>query len=100
MLDTAPSDVDGCVHLCNGRVLAPTVGLDSATIPVLCLLDALEAADQRRVAEKVTHKDTAERKFDGRDAISRRLYFQACLAQDELWSAGVEFRISTTIVVL
>jgi len=75
--------------------LAPTAKLQDATVPAVCLLDALELQGFSFVRHAVTHTPASTLMADVRKAAARRPYFQCLLARADLYKAGVEGLPST-----
>jgi hypothetical protein len=84
------SDVEDCICLHSPEPLRPNAKLTDASVPVLALLDALEARGYTKREGKVVHDNTtAELVYDCRKASGRRPYFQAVLALADLLACGI-----------
>lgn len=86
---TRASDVDGCLNMHSAVPLRTNKRLNAPNVPVLALLDALEADDWHKVERKVHHKKGSKKEFDGRYLLRSRAYFQCLLALGDLLAAGV-----------
>jgi hypothetical protein len=86
---TQPSDVDGCINMHSPRPLALRMTLGDASVPVLALVDAVEALGYRGEKCLATHSATSPKEFDSRQVITKRSYLQCILALPELLHAGV-----------
>lgn len=84
-----PSDVDGCQTMFAAKPLVPGLSLSDRSVPVLSLIDALEAAGHEGVPHKVFHHLVGVKQYDSRALSSKRTYLQAVLAAAELFAAGV-----------
>ena len=84
------SEVLGCYSLQAHEVLSPNIALADKKIPVLCLLDALDALKCKGQERQVTHKSPKGRDYDCRHVTSKRCYFQCVLAFGELYRVGVK----------
>ena len=85
-----PCDVEGCIALTSPELVEPRVPLNTKSVPVLCLIDALVAAGYTFVDRLLEHKPGGLRMLDGRKVHGKRHYLQCILAQEELWSRGVK----------
>ena len=86
---TKPSAIEGCLAMHSPRILAPQHKLSHRSVPVLCLVDALEAAGLVGTKRKTTHSPDGSAEYDCRSLPSKRTYLQAVLACEELFEAGV-----------
>ena len=75
--------------------------LDSPSIPVLCLMDAMFERGFRPCYKKAIHIDNVELPmfFDVRDATSKRLCFRCLLILDILQANGIDRFRSTAVQV-
>lgn len=87
--ETRQSDVEGCVSLVAPTPLRPQASLSSPTIPVLCLMDALDQAGVAGVERRVVHDSVGVKEYDCRQAVAKRAYLQCVLAFGDLQAAGV-----------
>ena len=84
------SDTDGCIALQRPELVQVHAQLNTRTIPVLCLLDALQTEGFALAYERIVHKpDDIEKKVDARKMSSSRHYYQCILARHALWRRGV-----------
>jgi hypothetical protein len=84
-----PSDIEGCLTMTKPEPIRPTLSLASATIPVLCLTDALEVAGWSGVSHVVQHVAGSAKEYDKRALPRKRRYLQCCLVLQMLLDAGV-----------
>ena len=84
------SDVEGCVCLRDPQPVTPAMQLNCKTVPILSLLDALEAAGFAPVRDKVWHAPggAAAKTFDTRGIRSKRAYMQCVLGLEDLFARG------------
>ena len=89
----APSDLEGCTCLLDPQPLHNELMLADAGVPVLALLDQLEAEGYVPQRKLITHSRHTGRFFDERAISSRRAYLQCVLAAKVLFSRGhVQFQ--------
>ena len=87
------STIPGCVRLHKPSILNVRINLSHSTVPVLCLLDALEAAAWTPHHGILTHTPLSGSMYDSRHRSKKRCYFQCLLAGEEIWRSGApEFR--------
>ena len=77
------SDIEGCISLTCPQSMQCKVQLVSPRVPVLCLLDALDALDYEPVSKKIEHKKDGPLQYDGRHPLKKRFYFQCVLALED-----------------
>lgn len=85
------SDVAGCLSLHMPHPLAPDLPLSDKSIPVLCLLDALQSNGFEGVGQKIWHKDASSNTYDNRNLSAKRTYLQCVLSSAELLPLVREF---------
>ena len=84
------SDIPKCDALVRPRVIAPiNSNLQSATIPVLCLVDALNSRGFSGHSGKCTHGGGTPKLYDERKLVQKRSYLQCLLSLETLLSACV-----------
>ena len=86
--DCGVSDSAGWILMHSGRQLVPRSSLQSATVPILALTDALDAQDFICVARSVDHYPRQGKLYDGRKLQGKRCYLQAVMASAWLWANG------------
>jgi hypothetical protein len=84
------SDISGCTSFGNAAVVKPPQTLGDPKVPVLSLVDALDAAGFIAVQRLVVHSPTSGLFFDSRNLASKRTYLQAVLQSAALWAKGVK----------
>ena len=84
--EPALSDVEGCQKYHNPQRLRVQVQLSSSTVPILALIDELEAKGYDPVSRRVDRRPAGLKRFDNRSPS--RLYLQAAIASEWLWSQG------------
>ena len=86
----ARSAVEGCQDLINPVPADPNIQLSDRQVPILCLLDALNARGWIGTPALCTHGANTPKLFDNRKPLSKRAYFQSLLVLDELMSKGAQ----------
>ena len=76
------------MSLRDPKVIQSDVPLSSKRVPLLCLLDALQAAGYVPVQRRVEHKPGGEAIFDGRASSQKRSYLQCVLSRLEIFERG------------
>ena len=84
--DTKMSDIEGRLMMYSA---GSTQEAQRFEVPVLCLMEALEASGFTKERCKIMHQPSGVQQFDGRRLIGRRACVQAALASEELWVVGV-----------
>jgi hypothetical protein len=90
MWQASESDVGGCLSLTDMQPVRPLMPLSSADIPILSLMDELDASGFVAVSRRVNHVQGGALEYDTRGVVSKRCYFQCLLAADELWLKGIQ----------
>jgi hypothetical protein len=89
--DASESDVAGCISLRDACVAKPSLPISSPQIPVLCLMDELDARHVAAVRRQILHAPGMARlEYDVRHAPSRRNYMQCVLALDAILELRTE----------
>ena len=87
------SRIEGCIGLSSPEYLCLSVtSPQSRTIPVLCLMGMLDAANYDPVYRAVNHNEQGMMIYDGRKPLSKRLYYRCVLAGDDFIQAGKSFK--------
>jgi hypothetical protein len=96
--DMCDSDLSDCFCLRNLGCVHPKCSLGDPKVPVLSLVDALNAAEYIEQSRLVVHSPTSGLYYDSRNLYSKRTYLQAVLDAPKLWGKGVvSFRSDASV---
>ena len=85
---STPSDLADCTCLTNSRAIVCDIPLNSPKVPVVCLLDQLDALNWLGTDSMVEHSRNSGLWYDKRNFRSKRAYFQCVLASKSIFDKG------------
>jgi hypothetical protein len=85
-----PSDVDGCLNLSQPKPLEHTLSLTDKSVPVLSLMDKLDADGFISKLQVVKHTRHGRKSYDKRRPLKSRVYFQCVLHAPSLFNQGAK----------